>query len=244
MSTKPIRGAEVTRWIRRFLAVILLWNLGTGIYDFAMGRIFGLISFACVAALVVTMTWQTRVIHRIERANRPRPDYSLIAAMEREVYGETFGHEGAPNPVRMVAGQTRMCARCMAPYARIDGHCAACYGKRRRAGRWDFDDDRRAMRELGEHRRAALSAMRPGRVRYTVPWAMWADLDGSLWLHPDYGSTSQPQGTSSMRVEVRDDGYHVWPPRGEDYKPQAEAGYVGSPSRQFIPVAVLEDVTR
>ena len=26
----------------------------------------------------------------------PRPDYSLIAAMEQEVYGEAFKHDGAP----------------------------------------------------------------------------------------------------------------------------------------------------
>jgi hypothetical protein len=85
-----------------------------------------------------------------------------------------------------------------------------------------------------------IADMEFGRPRYTVPWAMWADRDELLWLHPDYEVTSQPMGTSSMRVELRDDGYHVWPVRGHGYKPQAEAGYVGSPSQQFIPVAALE----
>ena len=100
MSTKPAHGITVTRWIRRVLAVVLVYNLGIGIYDFTMGHLFGLISFACVLGLAAVMTYQTKVIHRVERANRPRPDYSVIARMEREVYGETFEHEGAPAAVR------------------------------------------------------------------------------------------------------------------------------------------------
>ena len=100
MSTKPAHGITVTRWIRRVLAVVLVYNLGIGIYDFTMGHLFGLISFACVLGLAAAMTYQTKVIHRVERANRPRPDYSAIARMEREVYGETFEHEGAPAAVR------------------------------------------------------------------------------------------------------------------------------------------------
>jgi hypothetical protein len=30
------------------------------------------------------------------RPARPRPDYAAIARMERRIYGETFGHAGAP----------------------------------------------------------------------------------------------------------------------------------------------------
>lgn len=33
---------------------------------------------------------------RYVEASRPRPDYRQIAAMEREVYGEVFHHDGAP----------------------------------------------------------------------------------------------------------------------------------------------------
>jgi hypothetical protein len=98
MSAKPVRGVEVTRWLRRVLAAILAWNLSMGIYNLTMGRLFCLISFACVLGLAGAMTYQTKVIRRVERASRPRPDYSLIAAMEREIYGETFGHDGAPEP--------------------------------------------------------------------------------------------------------------------------------------------------
>ena len=85
-----------------------------------------------------------------------------------------------------------------------------------------------------------VATMEFGRTYYTVPWAMWADRDELLWLHPDYEVTSQPQGTSSMRVELQADGYHVWPVRGHGYRPQSEAGYVGSSSQPFIPVVALE----
>ena len=79
-----------------------------------------------------------------------------------------------------------------------------------------------------------------GRPCYTTPWAMWADTEELLWLHPDYEVTAQPLGTSCMRVELRDDGYHVWPVHGRGYRPQAEAGYAGSASQPFIPVAGIE----
>lgn len=88
--------------------------------------------------------------------------------------------------------------------------------------------------------RPTIATMEFGRTYHTVPWAMWASQDELLWLHPDYEVTTQPCGTSSMRVELRDDGYHVWPVPGRGYRPQAEAGYVGAPSQQFIPVAALE----
>jgi hypothetical protein len=77
------------------------------------------------------------------------------------------------------------------------------------------------------------------RTYYTVPWAMWADAGRLLWLHPDYTVKDHPGGTLQMRIELRDDGYHVWPPRGESYNPQQDHGYFGGTSQPFIPVAVL-----
>ena len=85
-----------------------------------------------------------------------------------------------------------------------------------------------------------IATMGFGQTCYTVPWGMWADRDELLWLHPDYAVTPRPAGTSTMRVELRDDGYHVWPVRGHGYTPQNAAGYAGSPSQPFIPVAALE----
>jgi hypothetical protein len=88
---------------------------------------------------------------------------------------------------------------------------------------------------------STIATMDFGCTYYTVPWAMWADAEGLLWLHPDYTTETAPHGTLSMRLELREDGYHVWPVKGHAYRPQAEPGYVGTPSRPFIPVAVLED---
>jgi hypothetical protein len=97
MSTvPPSRGRYVfNRVMRAVLALALVWNLALGVFDLSRGHVFGLISLVMVAAVTATMVFQTRVIRRIERQNRPRPDYSAIAAMEREVYGETFRHEGS-----------------------------------------------------------------------------------------------------------------------------------------------------
>jgi len=52
-----------------------------------------------VLLFVLAIGLQTYVIRRSRRieaaANRTHPDYIAIAAMEREVYGETFRHEGS-----------------------------------------------------------------------------------------------------------------------------------------------------
>lgn len=86
----------------------------------------------------------------------------------------------------------------------------------------------------------AISAMDFGRTYYTVPWAMWSDTEGRLWLHPDYTTATAPQGTMAMRLELHADGYHAWPVKGHAYRPKANPGYCGSPSQPFIPVAAIE----
>lgn len=83
---------------------------------------------------------------------------------------------------------------------------------------------------------AKIANMEAGQVRYTVPWAMKADLDGALWLRPDYLASERPGGTVEMRIERRGDGYHVWPVPGYRYSPDG-AHPAGGP---YIPVAVLE----
>ena len=85
-----------------------------------------------------------------------------------------------------------------------------------------------------------IATMEFGRAYYTVPWAMWADRDSLLWLHPDYRVSDQPGGTCKMRVELQSDGYHVRPVSTHSYKPQDAAGYAGSTSQPFIPVTVFE----
>jgi hypothetical protein len=44
-----------------------------------------------------------------------------------------------------------------------------------------------------------------------------------------------------MRVELRQDGYHVWPPRGERYQPQSEPGYVSPRDTQYLPVVEIHN---
>ena len=58
---------------------------------------------AVLAFVASVIGFQAFVIRRQERLDRPRPDYSAIAAMEREVYGETFEHDGGPETAPPVA---------------------------------------------------------------------------------------------------------------------------------------------
>ena len=66
----------------------------------------------------------------------------------------------------------------------------------------------------------SLGSMRLGMTRYTTPWALWADSKRTLWLRADAPAETGPHGTVSMRVDLRRDGYHVFPPRGERYRPE------------------------
>lgn len=91
-----------------------------------------------------------------------------------------------------------------------------------------------AARVRTERQEPTIAEMERGQARYTVPWAMRADLGGGLWLHPRYTVHDRPGGTASMRVELRGDGYHVWSVAGEEYAP---GGGIGA---DFLPVAVLE----
>jgi hypothetical protein len=86
------------RATRAFMILALAYNLAWGIFDLSRGRVFGPICLACAGAITATLAWQVRYLHRAEiaRLAQPRPDYAAIASMEREVYGETFRHEGAP----------------------------------------------------------------------------------------------------------------------------------------------------
>lgn len=82
-----------------------------------------------------------------------------------------------------------------------------------------------------------LNNMREGETRFTLPWGMWVDADMECWLHPDYPAELRVHGTAQMRVERRQDGYHVWPPAGETYKPRAGHGFASPDDTPWIPVA-------
>lgn len=84
-----------------------------------------------------------------------------------------------------------------------------------------------------------LSSMMTGEIAYTLPWGMWVDKERQCWLHPDYGASPNPHGTCTMRVMLRKDGYHVWVPPGETYKPSSTAGYVSPADTKYLPVTEL-----
>ncbi|MET8827090.1 caspase family protein [Streptomyces sp. NPDC004610] len=81
-----------------------------------------------------------------------------------------------------------------------------------------------------------ISGMEVGAVAYTLPWAMWADENRRLWLHPDYPADAQPGGTVEMKIQRVPGGYHVWAPPDHHYQPGPPA-YVGAHGR--LPVLRL-----
>jgi hypothetical protein len=59
-------------------------------------------------------------------------DYALIAHMEREIYGQTFGHEKAPGPCdkgdacwycgQHTTRKYRLCSPCHERFSRVSDH--------------------------------------------------------------------------------------------------------------------------
>ncbi|MFE4666181.1 caspase domain-containing protein [Streptomyces sp. NPDC056716] len=81
-----------------------------------------------------------------------------------------------------------------------------------------------------------LSGMAEGTVAYTLPWAMWADENRRLWLHPDYPADEEPGGTVEMKILRVPGGFHVWPPPDHHYQPGPPA-FVGAHGK--LPVLKL-----
>lgn len=97
-----------------------------------------------VAVLTVLATLTAAVIEA-QKIKKPSPlDYSLIASMEREVWGETFEHAGAPvartlglvhssardllGPIPPGCAPRRTnCIGCGTPRAPYRGRCPGCY---------------------------------------------------------------------------------------------------------------------
>lgn len=69
--------------------------------------------------------------------------------------------------------------------------------------------ERRQARYPEEFAPYTLAEMEVGDVAYTVPWAMVIDSDRYCWLQSSFASHAQPGGTMQMRVERREDGFHV-----------------------------------
>ena len=126
---RTLRVLRAVRWIQ---AVSFLFAAADLVYFLLEGRA----ALAVVAAVFVVF-WslmlcvQTKLIHLREAELRPRADYDAIDRMEREVYGQPFKHEGAPE---------QRCDGCRTPlgtrprYHDTAGrhYCEACERKRRR----------------------------------------------------------------------------------------------------------------
>jgi hypothetical protein len=90
-----------------------------------------------------------------------------------------------------------------------------------------------------DYEEATIDSMVTGERGYTVPWAMWVDADRNCWLHPKYTIHADTCGTVQMRVELREDGYHVWLVPGEKYQPRASPGYCSPEDTEYLPVVEL-----
>ena len=53
---------------------------------------------------------------------------------------------------------------------------------------------------------------------YTVPWAMYAETDGELFINGKYDVSHSPGGTNTMILTRVDDGFRVDISRCKDYR--------------------------
>jgi hypothetical protein len=84
------------RIMRAILVPIAACLAVMAVLDAIVAGLLAILPAVVLVALVVTLRWETGVIRHLREVARPRPDYPVIAAMEREVYGQTFRHDGAP----------------------------------------------------------------------------------------------------------------------------------------------------
>jgi hypothetical protein len=91
--------------------------------------------------------------------------------------------------------------------------------------------------------RATLANMRVGQTCFTLPWAMWVDLDMECWLHPDYPAHDVSYGSARMLVRHQADGYHVCPPSGAAYRPSEIHGYASEDDTRWLPVVSVEPIS-
>ena len=56
-----------------------------------------------------------------------------------------------------------------------------------------------------------LRELRPGQKTWTVPWAMYLDRHGKLWLNSEYAQNKGSGGTAQMLVmrDKQTGAYHV-----------------------------------
>ena len=57
-----------------------------------------------------------------------------------------------------------------------------------------------------------------GFTGFTVTWAMAIDEHGYCWLRSNFPAYYFQGGTVCMKIELREDGWHVWSPPGAIWK--------------------------
>ena len=75
----------------------------------------------------------------------------------------------------------------------------------------------------GELTQLLIAHMKVGDSGYTVPWAMWADVNGDLWIHGGYPVWSESGGTGHMHIERTETDMRVRKSTIGDYKYTPEA---------------------
>jgi len=82
-----------------------------------------------------------------------------------------------------------------------------------------------------------IKDMIEGEVGWTVPWAMYADYDGSLWLNGSYTLQENPGGTVEMMISKKYNQYIVDITHCLEWKwNKGTPGFVGD----FEPIPVSE----
>jgi hypothetical protein len=92
-----MRSLKFLRAWRVFLYAVFLINVGSLILNALVGTWFAILPAVMIVALVAVICLHAKTIARREYLDRPQPDYPLIAAMEKEIYGKKFKHAGAPS---------------------------------------------------------------------------------------------------------------------------------------------------
>jgi hypothetical protein len=88
---------------------------------------------------------------------------------------------------------------------------------------------------LPEHlEEETIERMSPGDKGYTVPWAMFADENGRLWINGSYTVHSESGGTAAMLVERTKSGVICDIRKCRDHRWSRGAAFVG----KFMPISV------
>jgi hypothetical protein len=131
------------RVLRVAATAAVVANVVTFAMNLAIGSLVAILPAVLVIAAVLMAMWETRLISgqrqreaELLRETHPRPDYAAIAAMELEIWGRAFEHEGAPAATRTPRRYTtwnedgeRFC-----PWCPDEGCCKTCGFRRNPPG--------------------------------------------------------------------------------------------------------------